>query len=92
MGRTNIFFFGLDLSIISITDGHAVRSDYLLLFALRSPTLNYVIIKFPHFYRLLLYGASVPLLPASSVGTEAWVTGEYIPVGLVPHTFMEVAV
>lgn len=67
-------FFGLDLSIISVTDGHAVRSDYLPLVALRSPTLNYVIVKFPHFYLFLLYGASVPLLPASSVGTEAWVT------------------
>lgn len=76
---------GLDLLIISVTDGHTV---YLPLPALRPPTINYVIVGFSSSHLFALFGASVPLLPASSVRTEAWFTGECIPACLLVHALV----
>jgi len=68
-------FFVEDLDLL-ITDGHAVRS---------SP-LNYVDAKRSCFHLFLLFGAAVSLLPASRLGTEAWLTGEWISVCLLAHS------
>lgn len=76
-----IFFHGLDLFIISRT--HTV---YLPLPPLRAHAINYVFIKFSSFDLFSLFGASVSLLPASSLRTEAWFTGECLPVCLLGHT------
>lgn len=52
----------------------------------RSQTINYVIITFSSFYLFSLFGASVSLLPAWSLHTEAWLSGECLPVCLLLHT------
>lgn len=61
-------FHRVDLLIISLTD----KPTCLL--------RNYVIASFPAFHLVALFGAAVPLLPASSLRTETWFTGECIPV------------
>lgn len=78
----SLFFFFLDLLIISVTTGHAYTHVhthvYLPLPALRSPTTNYVIVKFSSFL-FALFGAAVSLLLAASVRTEAGlITGEWL--------------
>ncbi len=60
---------------------------YLPLPAPRAPTVNYVIVKFSSFHFLSPPGASVSLLPAASLRTEAWFTGECLPVCLLVLTF-----
>lgn len=72
-------FLFLDLLIISVTVDLPLPSP-------RSQTINYVIITFSSFYLFSLFGASVSLLPASSLHTEAWLSGECLPVCLLVHT------
>lgn len=75
-----VLFFPVDLLIVSATDGRAERSAHLPLPAPRSPTSNYVTVKFPSRHRCSLSGAAAVVLPATSVRTEAWFTGEWAPV------------
>lgn len=64
----------LDLLIISETVGHTQRLPAARCSALRSTTINYVIVTFASLHLISLVGASVSLLPASSLRTEAWLT------------------
>lgn len=81
--RVVIVFFSRFGPVDHQSDTHTV---YLPLPPLRAHAINYVFIKFSSFDLFSLFGASVSLLPASSLRTEAWFTGECLPVCPLGHT------